>query len=88
MILQIFPDITRFYANLNAERLQRLAWQPGAQDGYFFTYKLRQKRLDEAASQVTPSRDQVDEARFYGAIRPFLEQHHLLWSAPKAAGQH
>jgi fermentation-respiration switch protein FrsA (DUF1100 family) len=31
---------------------------------------------------------QVDEARFYGAIRPFLEQHHLLWSAPKAAGQH
>jgi dipeptidyl aminopeptidase/acylaminoacyl peptidase len=24
---------------------------------------------------------QVDEQRFYGSIRPFLEEHHLLWSA-------
>ncbi len=30
---------------------------------------------------------QVDEERFYGSIRPFLEQHHLLWSAPEEAGQ-
>ncbi|MBK7877848.1 MAG: M28 family peptidase [Planctomycetes bacterium] len=30
-------------------RLERLGWQPGAKDGYFYTYPLSQKRLDEAA---------------------------------------
>lgn len=30
---------------------------------------------------------QVDEARFYASLRPFLERHHLLWSAPEEAGQ-
>jgi fermentation-respiration switch protein FrsA (DUF1100 family) len=32
--------------------------------------------------------NQVDEVRFYGAIRPFLEQHHLLWPAPKDEARH
>lgn len=30
-------------------RLERLGFEPGAKDGYFFTYPLTQKRLDEAA---------------------------------------
>lgn len=30
-------------------RLQRLGWKPGASDGYFYTYPLVQKRLDESA---------------------------------------
>jgi hypothetical protein len=34
-------------------RLQRLGWTPGAPDGYFYTYKLVQQRLDEVASHVT-----------------------------------
>jgi hypothetical protein len=34
-------------------RLQRLGWAPGAEGGYFYTYKLVQQRLDEVASHVT-----------------------------------
>lgn len=33
-------------------RLERLGWKPGAKDGYFYTYPLTQKRLDEAQSSA------------------------------------
>ena len=33
-------------------RLERLGWKPGAPDGFFFTYKLNQRRLDEVASKI------------------------------------
>jgi hypothetical protein len=29
-------------------RLERLGWKPGAKDGYFYTYPLTQRKLDEA----------------------------------------
>lgn len=33
-------------------RLQRLGWQPGAKDGYFFPWQVEKKSLDPAGSRV------------------------------------
>jgi hypothetical protein len=46
-------------------RLERLGWQPGAQDGFFFRYPLEQRKLDEEASKIEWKRgDEQGELRF------------------------
>jgi len=46
-------DGLKIAARYIRSRLQRLGWLPGAQGGFFFTYKLKQTRVDESASHVT-----------------------------------
>ena len=46
-------------------RLERLGWQPGAKDGYFFRYVLDQHKLDEDASKMEWKKDDAHgELRF------------------------
>jgi len=46
-------------------RLERLGWQPGAEDGYFFRFPVEQRKLDEAASKVEWKRgDDTVEMRY------------------------
>lgn len=46
-------------------RLERLGWKEGAPGGYFYRYKLKQKRLDERASQLTWKRGATERTLRY-----------------------
>jgi hypothetical protein len=50
-------DGLRVAARFIRARLQRLGWHPGAQDGYFFTYKLANQQIDEAGTSASVARD-------------------------------
>lgn len=43
----------RIAARFLRARLERLGWKPGARDGYFFTYDLEQRALDETKCSAT-----------------------------------
>ncbi len=42
----------RVAARFLRSRLERLGWKPGAKEGYFYTYPLEQRLLDETASKI------------------------------------
>ena len=48
----------RVAARFLRSRLQRLEWEPGAEDGYFHTYPLDENKLDEEASHLSLQRDE------------------------------
>ncbi len=47
-------------------RLQRLGFEPGASDGYFYRYPLEQKRYDEATSSVVARAGEREESFAFG----------------------
>jgi hypothetical protein len=53
-------------ANFIRARLQRLGWQPGASDGYFYKFKLDRRVLDEAATSVSYKVDGRPETLKFG----------------------
>jgi peptidase M28-like protein/PA domain-containing protein len=47
----------RIAARFIRARLQRLGWQPGAPDGFFFIYKLANQQLDERGTRAWAARE-------------------------------
>ncbi len=48
-------------------RLERLGWKEGAPGGYFYRYKLSQKRLDERATELRWKRGETERTLHYAS---------------------